>query len=839
MNKNRFRRVFSKRHGMLVAVAEDVSSQGKAPGEGASAGVALAPELGVVSSLTAFAMALFVMNPAGALAQALPTGGQVTAGQAAISQNGNTMNINQGTQRTVIDWNSFNIGKGNTVQFNQPNAQAQALNRVTGAGASTIQGALLANGQVLIQNANGILFSKGSVVNVGSLLATTKSIDSNAFMAGNPLQLSSTGKNASVVNDGTIQAQGYVTLMGDQARNTGSITTAPGGQVVLAAGDSATVALANGQGVQLTLNNATANALVENSGTIKAENGSVLLTARGNDTLLKMVVNLSGIVRAGTVVADAGKTGDVAVTGKIDASNNAPGGTGGTVVLSGDRVGVLGSGSIDASGDAAGGKVILGGDSLNQLAGTQAAGMLQDGVNLASFTQVQGANTDLNGGALTITGNSVNGDGLAGVNAVWLAGNITNVSGGSITGAANTGAGVTFAGNFTEISGSALSVAGSSETGVGLTQQAGSTLNIVGNGSVDLSGVTSNGSGVFFAGNTNLNQSASLNATSHAGAYVLGTDNLSGNAQLNVNGVSGTSVGVATDAAITATDNSNITMTGSGGGSENGFELRGPLNTTGNANVSLTGTSVGGAGLSQTGTSNGTININGDTNSGDGVIINGDVNSDGNGGINIDGNSTGDGNGVVIDGNVVANGDSTINIDGGANNGSGVVIDGNTDTHDNGTININGDTNSGDGVIINGDVNSDGNGGINIDGNSTGDGNGVVIDGNVVAMVFNLGLYQRVPVATGHQLQFGVFTDVAWGRVNHSPWDGWQNTYPAGVDVKNIRTLAGYGAGVDWLTPFGAVVSASVAKPYGFSSASWIDPGSKKPQVWLSVTWGH
>lgn len=106
-------------------------------------------------------------------------------------------------------------------------------------------------------------------------------------------------------------------------------------------------------------------------------------------------------------------------------------------------------------------------------------------------------------------------------------------------------------------------------------------------------------------------------------------------------------------------------------------------------------------------------------------------------------------------------------------------------------------------------------------------------------MVFNLGLYQRVPVATGHQLQFGVFTDVAWGRVNHSPWDGWQNTYPAGVDVKNIRTLAGYGAGVDWLTPFGAVVSASVAKPYGFSSASWIDPGSKKPQVWLSVTWGH
>ncbi|WP_250455521.1 filamentous hemagglutinin N-terminal domain-containing protein [Caballeronia sp. ATUFL_M2_KS44] len=303
---------------------------------------------------------MLATQPGVSFAQALPTGGQVTAGQASISQNTNTMTINQGSQRTVIDWNSFNVGAGNTVQFNQPNAQSQALNRVSGGGASNIQGSLLANGQVLIQNANGVLFGKGSVVNVGSLLATTKAINPDAFMAGGTLQLNSTGTNASVVNDGSIQAQGYVTLVGDQVRNTGSINTAQGGQVVLAAGDSATVALPNGQGIQLTLTNATANALVENSGTIKADNGSVLLTARGTNTLLSTVVNLSGVVRAGTVVADAGNTGDVAVTGKIDASNNAAGGVGGTVVLSGDRVGVFGNASIDASGDVAGGKVIIG-----------------------------------------------------------------------------------------------------------------------------------------------------------------------------------------------------------------------------------------------------------------------------------------------------------------------------------------------------------------------------------------------------------------------------------------------------------------------------------------------
>lgn len=106
-------------------------------------------------------------------------------------------------------------------------------------------------------------------------------------------------------------------------------------------------------------------------------------------------------------------------------------------------------------------------------------------------------------------------------------------------------------------------------------------------------------------------------------------------------------------------------------------------------------------------------------------------------------------------------------------------------------------------------------------------------------VIVNAGLYQRIPVATGHQLQFGVFTDFAVGRVNHSPWAHWEQSYVGVPNVTNSRTLAGYGASVDWLTPIGATVSASVSKPYGFSSASWVDPGKKPLQYWLSVTWKH
>ncbi|SAL31121.1 hemolysin activation/secretion protein-like protein [Caballeronia cordobensis] len=105
--------------------------------------------------------------------------------------------------------------------------------------------------------------------------------------------------------------------------------------------------------------------------------------------------------------------------------------------------------------------------------------------------------------------------------------------------------------------------------------------------------------------------------------------------------------------------------------------------------------------------------------------------------------------------------------------------------------------------------------------------------------VLSVGLYDRVPIAAGHQLQFGVFSDFAYGRVNHSPWYGWENTYPGVGGVTNNRVLGGYGASLDWLTPWGATVSASIARPYAFSGTSWVEPGKKPTQYWLSVTWSH
>ena len=119
-----------------------------------------------------------------ALAAVLPQGPTVvgsTGGAGASFNYGvpNTLTINQSAARVVIDWNSFSIGAGGTVNFNQASPTWIAFNRVnvnpaTGLAAlSTISGNLNARGGVWLFSTGGILFGPTAVVNVGSFAGIT------------------------------------------------------------------------------------------------------------------------------------------------------------------------------------------------------------------------------------------------------------------------------------------------------------------------------------------------------------------------------------------------------------------------------------------------------------------------------------------------------------------------------------------------------------------------------------------------------------------------------------------------------------------------------------------
>src|SRR5579859_3683383 len=99
-------------------------------------------------------LSLFLTLPSQAqpAPNARPTGGVVTAGMASISQSTSTTTIAQSSQRAVVNWQSFNVGSQQTVQFQQPSASSMTLNRVVGPDPSQIAGKIDANGQVVLVN---------------------------------------------------------------------------------------------------------------------------------------------------------------------------------------------------------------------------------------------------------------------------------------------------------------------------------------------------------------------------------------------------------------------------------------------------------------------------------------------------------------------------------------------------------------------------------------------------------------------------------------------------------------------------------------------------------------
>ncbi|OYU00188.1 MAG: hypothetical protein CFE40_02425 [Burkholderiales bacterium PBB1] len=290
----------------------------------------------------------------------------VVSGQALISSTvpgaaRPRLTVNQATQRAIIDWKSFNIGSASEVQFIQPNASASALNRIYDASPSVIQGKLTANGQVLLINQNGILFDRGSQVNVQSLVASSLNITNQRFLSGvltggglsaaafaggydadgnslparpdgsisGAIVLGSGGAAEAAVPSLTANAGGSILLFGPAIDNQGGIIKAPDGQVILAAGQRVYLALnadvnditlrgflveveaaPAGSGVNLTN-------LIRNAGTIGAD--------RGNVSLAALAVNQQGRISAKTAVQSNGSIYLTARARAVDADGSPTG----------------------------------------------------------------------------------------------------------------------------------------------------------------------------------------------------------------------------------------------------------------------------------------------------------------------------------------------------------------------------------------------------------------------------------------------------------------------------------------------------------------------------------
>jgi filamentous hemagglutinin family protein len=246
-------------------------------------------------------VAPLVVLPPWALAGSLPSGGQFVSGSGSLHGSANGLTIDQNSTRGVIDWQSFSIGQGKTVQFD--NGSGATLNEVTGNNLSQIAGSLKATGSVYLVNPSGIIVTPtGKVITQGSFVASS---------AGN------------VINNGNISSpNGQVTLISDghgNVINTGNIGAA---QVELNAAGGNVYALAGNNG-----------GLIRATGTA-TRGGHVWLTSDGNTIISGTISAKNANGTGGTIIA-TGAAVNLQSTADLDASGT----RGGTILVGGDRHG--------------------------------------------------------------------------------------------------------------------------------------------------------------------------------------------------------------------------------------------------------------------------------------------------------------------------------------------------------------------------------------------------------------------------------------------------------------------------------------------------------------------
>lgn len=278
---------------------------------------------------------------------ASPIGGSISHGDGIITTGENITNITQNTEELIIDWDSFNIEINETVNFIQPSNNSTAINNILDYDASSINGTINSNGNIVLINPRGLIFSEGSQINTAGIIVSTLSLAKESFINGEYVFSDTDESHGVIINSGVINASsGAITMIGESVVNTGivqaelgSINVAAGSQAVLTFDEEGYLA------VQVTdeviSNDLGLGQAVENSGELlagvrvavssrvtsqlfdRAVNNSGVIKATGFGVSTNDTVNLNGSIETSTItVASNQLTGDglIAVVNSIDLS---------------------------------------------------------------------------------------------------------------------------------------------------------------------------------------------------------------------------------------------------------------------------------------------------------------------------------------------------------------------------------------------------------------------------------------------------------------------------------------------------------------------------------------
>ncbi|MFC1480189.1 filamentous hemagglutinin N-terminal domain-containing protein, partial [Candidatus Omnitrophota bacterium] len=272
-----------------------------------------------VTKILLIAFAIFL---AGAVSVfALPKVDEVVSGEVDIElKDANTMAITA-SDNAIINFQSFDIMKNESVLVTLPTVDSQILNRVLGNDPSDLLGNLECNGLFILVNESGIYVAPDATISAGSIILSTRDISDTNFVNKEYLfkKLSPEQLDMLLLNEGEISITngGFGVLVAGAVENKG-IITAPAGKVVLAGGDAITLAIADNGRISVAIDEETASTImdyegrpitdqIQNTGTIEAAGGTVILEAKSITDIFRCTMNLEGVVMANKIEAEDGQ----------------------------------------------------------------------------------------------------------------------------------------------------------------------------------------------------------------------------------------------------------------------------------------------------------------------------------------------------------------------------------------------------------------------------------------------------------------------------------------------------------------------------------------------------
>jgi len=333
-----------------------------------------------------------------------------------------TVTIEQTADKAILNWETFNVGRNTSVDFQQQSSWA-VLNRVNDPDArpSEIQGQINGAGTVMIMNRNGVVFSGTSQVNVRNLVAAAANITDEQFTqrgiyvdaTGTQPTFTDAAGKVEVQRGALIQthnpatstdAGGYALLLGSEVENAGTINTAKG-QTTLAAGDSFYIRKGvgtTGNDRSTTRGNEVATSLKAGSTAGKVSNTGLIMAATGDITLTGHQVQQNGVALAST---------SVDTRGTIHLLNASTDTTGSVTLGEGSTTAILldSSGSTALNGQKDNGLIKLDGTPANLITGQfNNLSAVADRTDQSRIEIVSGGTVDFQKGSITLaTGGQV------------------------------------------------------------------------------------------------------------------------------------------------------------------------------------------------------------------------------------------------------------------------------------------------------------------------------------------------------------------------------------------------------------------------------------------------